>query len=318
MHVFIGFITVWVASSVPLPGGAPVGMDYLAHDAANHRVWIPAGNTGKVDVLDTTTLKLTSLGDFATIASSRPGATKMGPSSVTVGDGVVWVGNRGDNRLCAFDARTLEKQRCIQLSRMPDGIQYIAATHELWATTPRDKSIAVVSTVTSAAATISVPGEPEGYAVDAEHGLFYTNLEDKDKTLTIDVATHKILATWSTGCGGEGPRGLAIDVPHHLLFVACVDGALVLDLAHDGKQLARLKTGKGVDNIDFHAGKRLLYIASRDDATLTIAHIDEQGTTQVVATAHTAKGARNAVVDHAGNAYVADSVGGTVIVVRAP
>src|SRR2546423_14494279 len=31
---------------------APVGgvlMDYLAYDRAHHRVWVPAGNTGKVD-----------------------------------------------------------------------------------------------------------------------------------------------------------------------------------------------------------------------------------------------------------------------------
>ena len=37
---------------VPLPGAPAAGvfMDYLAYDRAHHRVWVPAGNTGSVDV----------------------------------------------------------------------------------------------------------------------------------------------------------------------------------------------------------------------------------------------------------------------------
>jgi DNA-binding beta-propeller fold protein YncE len=27
-------------------------MDYIAYDRAHHRVWVPAGNTGSVDVVD--------------------------------------------------------------------------------------------------------------------------------------------------------------------------------------------------------------------------------------------------------------------------
>ena len=34
---------------------------------------------------------------------------------------------------------------------------------------------------------IGKDGEPEGYAVDAQRALFYTNLEDRDRTLAIDV-----------------------------------------------------------------------------------------------------------------------------------
>src|SRR5437773_9424101 len=143
MLTALAFHAVLAATSIALPGGPPVGMDYLVYDAANHRVWVPAGNTGKVDVVETATGKVTSIGGFATAPSPRPGRPAMGPSSATVGDGVVWVGNRGDNRVCAFDARTLEKRACVQLATMPDGVQYVAATRALWMTTPRDGTLTI-------------------------------------------------------------------------------------------------------------------------------------------------------------------------------
>jgi hypothetical protein len=93
---------------------------------------------------------------------------------------------------------------------------------------------------------------------------------------------------------------------------------VTLDLAHDGKVLARLKTGKGVDNIEYVAARKLLYVASREDAMLTIASVADSGALTVVATAPTAKGARNAVTDATGTAYVADSAGGRLIIVKPP
>ena len=54
-------LSVLVAAVVALPGGPPVGMDYLAYDPTTNRVWVPAGNTGNVDVLDVATGKLTAI-----------------------------------------------------------------------------------------------------------------------------------------------------------------------------------------------------------------------------------------------------------------
>src|SRR3954462_7481715 len=117
----LGFSAL-MSAAIALPGGPPVGMDYLAYDAASGRIWVPAGNTGNVDVVDVATGKVTKVGGFATRPSQRAGRPSMGPSSVTVGDGVVWIGNRGDDRLCAFDARTLKKGACVGVPSMPDGL----------------------------------------------------------------------------------------------------------------------------------------------------------------------------------------------------
>jgi DNA-binding beta-propeller fold protein YncE len=307
--------------SIALPGGPPAGMDYLAYDAATGRVWVPAGNTGNVDVIDVATGKLTTLGGFATKLASRPGrpARTVGPSSVTVGDAAVWIGNRGDDSVCAFDRRSLAKGPCAMLASMPDGIAYVADTREVWVTSPRDGTIIIIGVAgkePSAPVAIKLEGEPEGYAVEPGRGLFYTNLEDRDRTLAIDVKTRKVVASWPTGCGSDGPRGLALDAQRRLLFAACTDGAVSFDLGKSGKAVGRIQTGGGVDNLDYRAGKGLLYVASARDGKLTVARVADGGAITKIASPATASGARNPVVDAAGTAYVADSAGGRLIVIK--
>jgi DNA-binding beta-propeller fold protein YncE len=302
--------------AIVLPGGAPVGMDYIAYDAANHRVWVPAGNTGNIDVIDTVSRKVTPISGFPTKPSTRPGRPAMGPSSASVAGKVVWVGNRGDNKVCSFDAATLAKLDCIQLGAMPDGVQFVAATNELWITTPREQTITIVNVDKKAVSgVIKLEGDPEGYALDGDR--FYTNLEDKDRTLAIDIRTRKVLTNWPANCGAEGPRGLTIDAGKHQRLVACTDGVVALDEAHDGRVLGRLKTGKGVDDIAYVAARRLVYVASSEAGTLTIARLDDKGVLTQVATVPTAPGARNPVLDSDGNVYVPDSREGKLLVIPA-
>jgi DNA-binding beta-propeller fold protein YncE len=273
MFAKLVFYTVLATTSITLPGGPPVGMDYLVYDPVNHRVWAPAGNTGNVDVVDTATGQVTPIGGFTTSAAPKAGRPNLGPSSATVGDGVVWVGNRGDNRVCAFDTRTLDKRACVQLETMPDGIQYVAARRELWITTPRDHTITIVDVgekTPTVVASIKVDGDPEGYGLDGAHGIFYTNLEDRNQTLAIDIRSRKVASVWPSGCGGAGPRGIAVAADRGLLLVACTDGVVSLDLRHRGKMVGRIKTGNGVDNIDYLAARKLVYVASRE-ANLQVA-----------------------------------------------
>src|SRR5262245_66321801 len=78
---------------IALPG-APAGgvfMDFVAYDRSRHRVWVPAGNTGSVDVIDAATAKVTRIEGFPTKEVERNGNKRtVGPSSASVGDGVVY------------------------------------------------------------------------------------------------------------------------------------------------------------------------------------------------------------------------------------
>jgi DNA-binding beta-propeller fold protein YncE len=225
------------ATALPLPGGPGlVRMDYLAYDPATQRLWVPGGNTGTVAVIETATGKLTPIAGFATAEQESPrGKRTVGPSSVTVGAGMVYIGNRADSTVCAVDPKSLKRGGCVSLASMPDGLAYIAATREVWVTTPRDKSLTFLDVARREAPVVKgklvLEGQPEGYAVDPGRGLFYTNLEDKDQTLAVDVKTRKVVASWKPGCSPGEPQGLALDGKRRLLFVACSDHLVALDVA---------------------------------------------------------------------------------------
>jgi len=202
---------------------------------------------------------------------------------------------------------------------MPDGLAYVASSHELWVTTLLDKSIYVVDTATPGTLAVKTKmtfdGEPEGFVVDDARGVFYTNLEDKDRTLTIDIAKHAVTRTWMPNCGEDGPKGLALDRARNWLFVACADKVKLLDAAHDGKELSAVDTGSGVDNIDYVEARHELFVGAARAAKLTVAVVDAQGKLTAAAVVATANGARNAVATDDGTAFLTDSPEGKILVV---
>jgi hypothetical protein len=306
---------------VALPGSdAPASLDYIGYEAAHSRVWVPVGNTGSVDVYDIASGTFTRVDGFKTVERDFKGKKRtMGPSAVSVGDGFAYVGNRATSEVCPVDLSNLKPGKCVKLPSSTDGVAYVASAKEVWVTTPKTQTIAVLDASKPGAlkikTSIKLDGDPEGYAADNTRGVFFTNLEDKNKTVEIDVATHKPKATWTPDCGEAGPRGLAADATHGFVYVACTDHIAVLDGTNGGAQIGKLDAGAGVDNIDWLEAPRLLYVAAGKSATMTIAHADDKGQLTVVAAGSTSAGARNAVADSTGNAYVADSMGAKLLVV---
>jgi len=305
-------------STIALPGGTADGiaMDYLLFDPRTHAVWVPAGNTGSVDVVDTATAKVTRIEGFATQELERRGTKRtVGPSSATLGDaGTVYVGNRGDFSICAVDEHTLAKRTCGTLDAMPDGIAFVATTHEVWVTTPRDKSIRILDATTLAQkARLPFEGEPEGFAVDGAHGRFYTNLEDKDQTLAIALDTHAIAATWQPKCGEDGPHGLRFVEGEGRLLVACSAELRAIDTA-TGTVVGTLAVDDGVDDLDYDAATHTVYAGGAKAGALAIATLAPTGALALRTHVPTRPGARNGVVAD-GKVYLAHGKGSELVVV---
>ena len=297
--------------SIPLPdkGAGDVSMDYIAYDPSTNSIWVPGGNTAAVDVVDVATGKVRQIPNFPTKeVDFRGGKRTLGPTAVSIGEGANYIGNRGDSSVCSFNATSLERGGCAHFDSMTDAVVYVAPTKEVWVTTPGDKGIRIVDAKTmEQKEKLTYEGNPEGFAVDAAHGRFYTNLEDKDRSLAIDLKTHKTLANWAPSCGPEGPHGLGVDSKAGLLFVACSTLVEVLDAGHDGAILSKVDTGDGVDDIYYSPATHLLYVGAAKAAKLTIARADDKGHLSVVATVPTRDGARNGVLDKNGNLYLAHS-----------
>jgi DNA-binding beta-propeller fold protein YncE len=310
------------SSTLALPGGgsAGIGMDYLLFDPHTQSVWVPAGNSGAVDVIDAKTNHVDSIAGFATKEMDRNGKKRVvGPSSAALGDGVVYVGNRGDSSVCAIDEAKHAKGACATLDSMPDGILVVPQTNEVWVTTPRDKSIRILDGKTLAQkAKLTFDGDPEGFAVDSTRDRFYTNLEDKDATLAIDVKSRKTVATWKPDCGEDGPHGLRLDAASGFLFIACSTKVETMDVAHDGALVGSADTGDGVDDLDFAAATHRLYVGAAKAATLSVIDVDAKGQLRVAAVVPTRAGARNGVVDATGKVFLSHSKGSELVVVTPP
>src|SRR5881409_2922429 len=125
---------------ISLPGATgTVALDYFAYDRATGRLWVPASNTGSVDVIDEATDAVSQVTGFQTGEIERRGRKiTLGPTAASIGDGVVYIGNRGDATICIIDAKTLARGECVSASpnggETPDGVVYVAATRELWLT----------------------------------------------------------------------------------------------------------------------------------------------------------------------------------------
>ena len=312
--------TTYAATSLALPGAGPGGvlMDYILFDPRTRTVWAPAGNTAAVDVVDITTRHVAQVTGFPTHELERGGQKRtVGPSSATLGEaGTVYVGNRGDSSVCAVDETKLVRGACGKLDSSPDGIAYVASTHEVWVTTPRDNSIRILDATTLAQkAKLTLEGNPEGFAVDATRNRFYTNLEDKDQSLAIDLTSHATVATWKTACGEGGPHGIRLAEPEGFLLLACPAKLEVLDVGHDGAIVGTADTGEGVDDIDYVPSSHLIYVGAGRAGKLTIVWLDARGGLTPIAIVPTKQGARNPAAASDGSIYLQNAQAGELVVV---
>src|SRR5437879_6733686 len=125
---------------ISLPGATgTVALDYFAYDRATGKLWVPASNTGSVDVVDEKTDAVSQIAGFPTGEIERRGRKiTVGPTAASIGNGVVYIGNRGNATLCVIDAKTFTRGECVPASAdhsvTPDGVLYVVATKEVWIT----------------------------------------------------------------------------------------------------------------------------------------------------------------------------------------
>ena len=97
--------------ALPDHGQGNITMDYIAYDPKTGYVWVPAINVGSVYVVDTGNGSVREISGFATNEVELGGRKRrQGPSGVSVGDGVVYIGDRADSSVCAIDEQTLARK----------------------------------------------------------------------------------------------------------------------------------------------------------------------------------------------------------------
>jgi len=304
---------------LPLPGGeSGIGFDDMGFAPSIHKVLVPAGRSGNLDLIDPDTMQITAIGGFSS-RKSFGGGHGQGVTSADEGRGLLFATDRDAKQLIVVDPKTKSVIATAPLASGPDYVRYVSATNEVWVTEPGAARIEVFSLPPSGAPKaahvdfISIPGGPESLIVDKTRGRAYTHLWT-DTTLAIDLKTRKIAARWKNGC--RGSRGIAMDDARGFLFVGCDEGKLnVLDL-NTGAQLGSASSGSGVDIIAYNSHLAHAYLPGEESATMAIVGISGKGAATVLVTVKTAEGAHCAAADDRDQVYVCDPAKGRVLIIK--
>lgn len=263
-------------------GGAG-GFDYVFADSEGRRLYVPRGNRVVVYNLDT----LEPAGEVPDTKGVHGVATD--PKS---GHGF-----SSSNPVVMFDTKTLATIKTIPVQGNPDGIFFEPATQHVYVLSHRAPNVTVLDPADgSVAGTIDLGGAPEQGVSDG-NGRVYIDLEDKDAVAVVDAKAMKVTGRYELGGKGGGPAGLALDRKNHVLFAFCrrPQTAVVLN-AEDGKVLATLPIGAGVDSGAFNPETGEAFSSQRD-GTLTVIKAKGPAEFEVEQTVQTKPGAKTCTLD---------------------
>jgi len=271
--------------------GGEGAWDYVTVDQQSHRLFVTRST--HTMVIDSVTGK--TLGDIP--GQKRSHGTAIVPE---LGRGFISDGG-GTGAIVVFDLKTYAVLGTLAAMPDADGIIY-DKSQDLVLTVSGDGNALMTfkPSVDPVKGKIDPPialgGAPEFLAVDGM-GKAYVNLEDKSLVAVVDLKTRKVIARWPVAPGGR-PVGMAIDRKTHRLFIGCRNPQkLIVMSAEDGKVLADLPIGAGVDATKFHDGHAF---ASCGDGTLTVVS-EKAGKYEVEQVVKTPNGARTMGVEDSTN-----------------
>lgn len=268
--------------------GGDGGWDYLTVDPATHRLYVPRST--HTMVIDAESGK--------TIADI-PGQKRAHGVAVVpeAGRGFISDGG-GDGAIEIFDLKTNAVLGTIAAQPDADGIIFDPASKLVLAVSG-DKGVLMTLKPSIDPKTgkidelIALGGAPEFLASDGK-GKVYINLMDKNEVAVVDIKARKVIARWPVAPGGA-PVGMSIDTKKRRLFIGCRrPPKLIVMSADDGKVLADLPIGEGVDATKILDAQAF---ASCRDGSLAVAGETSMGKFEIVQTAKTPQGARTMGVD---------------------
>lgn len=268
--------------------GGDGGWDYVTVDAQNHRLYVPRST--HTMVIDADSGK--TLADIP--GQKHNHGVALAPDA---GRGFI---TDGSGSIVIFDLKTNAVLGTIAAHPDADGIIFDKASGLVLAVSGDDGILMTLRPdVDPKSGSIDPPidlgGKPEFLAADGA-GKVYINLVDKNQVAVVDLKERKVLAHWPTAPGGS-PVGLAIDVEKHRLFIGCRNPQkLIVMSTEDGKVLADLPIGVGVDATKFDGRDAF---ASCRDGKLAIAGESSPGKFEIVQTVTTPVGARTMDIDPA-------------------
>lgn len=263
--------------------GGEGGWDYFAVEPSTGHVFIPRGT--HIMVMDSEGKQVADI----------PGV--KGAHAIVFAPELDRAFLSTDGSVTILDLRARKVRSQVWLAdKDPDAILYDSAVKRVFTFNGggSQDATAIDAETGKVVGTIELGGKPETAQADGA-GHVYVNIEDQNKIVAFDSKTLKVLNTWPLSpC--ESPSGMAIDVAHQRLFSGCHNQLMAVVDYTNGKVVATIPIGKGIDANRFDPGTGLAF-ASCGDGTITVAHEDTPDKYTVVQTIQTQRGARTMALD---------------------
>jgi DNA-binding beta-propeller fold protein YncE len=266
--------------------GGDGGWDYLTADPVSHHVFISRGTHIMVVNPD------------GTVAGDIPNLKGTHGAVIVPEVGKGFSSDGGSNSVTVFDMKTFMTVASIMEpdAMGPDGYLYDPATKRVFTFNGRSNNATAVDTKTLMAVPGSAPlgGKPEAATADGA-GHIFSNVEDKNQVVEFDSKTLAVLNTWPLDPCTQ-PSGMAIDPKNNRIFIGCHNNLMAVMDTTNGKVIATLPIGTGIDADGFDPATGFAF-ASCGDGTITVVHEDSPTKFTVVDTIHTQMGARTMAYD---------------------
>ncbi len=256
--------------------------DHFAVDLKRNRLFVSAEVHHSIEVFDLQSgAHLQSVGGFKT-----PHSVAFCPEKdeLLVADG-------GDSALIVLKGAELERVARIPLidgsatgkGDSPDAAFYDAVTRLYYlgnggasANLP-NSTISIFSVdAGKLIGDIDIPGNNvESMGVDTVHGRLYVNIRDKQQIGVVDLATRKLLTTW-TAPGLKGNTALAVDTVNQRVFVAGRKPGIFYVFNADGKVVSQQKCVDINDDMTYDPVLKRVYISGTQG--LSVFHQDTPDT----------------------------------------
>ncbi len=271
--------------------GGDGGWDYLAVDAAAHRLYV--SHATLVNVVDTRT---------GALVGTIPDTQGVHGIAVAPELGRGFVSNGRANTVTVFDLKALAVLATVKVTgENPDAICYDAPSRRVFTFNGRTANATAIDAATNqVVGTMVLPGKPE-FAVSDGKGRMFVNIEDKSLIVAFDPRKLTIAGQWPIA-PVEEPSGLALDREHRRLFAVGENNLMAVLDADSGKLVATAAIGNGPDGVAFDPGLGLAFSANGRDGTVTVVREESPAKFTVAATVPTRLGARTIALDEATHA----------------
>jgi len=299
-----------LVQTIELTGGGSGKFDHLAINAKQSYLYVADKSNNSLDVVDLKAGKMLKM---------IPDQKKISGVAYAPDLNMLAVGNcEGVCKIYGVPSYKLVYSRKFPEA---DNVKYCPKNSKFYVE-HAEKKLSVFDPKTGeVAASIDLPGDPEGFVIDSAGARLYICTLEPDHITVIDVEKSKVLTKYPLNLT-KSIVAIDLDEGNQRLFVGCRNKPMVRVMdAASGKEVASVEIPGEVDDVFYDAKRKRIYAICGEGAIAVVEQKDKDRY-EVIEKVATAKSARTGYFDpETGRLYVAvpkqDSAGPQVRVYQA-